>query len=68
MFIRSRIGRGLLTAALGVAGLEAAVAEVGITYAREQARDLIARGAPGVHLYTLNKAEAVLSIVSGLVL
>jgi len=50
------------------AGGAAAVAEVGIAYAREQARDLIARGAPGVHLYTLNKAEAVLSIVSGLVL
>jgi methylenetetrahydrofolate reductase (NADPH) len=48
------------------AGGATAVAEVGIAYAREQARDLIARGAPGVHLYTLNKAEAVLSIVSGL--
>ena len=48
------------------AGGSAAVAEVGVAHAREQARDLIARGAPGVHLYTLNKAEAVLSIVSGL--
>jgi methylenetetrahydrofolate reductase (NADPH) len=48
------------------AGGAAAVAEVGIAHAREQARDLLARGAPGVHLYTLNKAEAVLSIVSGL--
>lgn len=48
------------------AGGAAAVAEVGVAYAREQARDLLARGAPGVHLYTLNKAEAVLSIVSGL--
>ncbi|MFU2209763.1 methylenetetrahydrofolate reductase [NAD(P)H] [Solidesulfovibrio sp. C21] len=48
------------------AGGNAAVAEAGIAYARRQARDLIARGAPGVHLYTLNKAEAVLSIVAGL--
>lgn len=48
------------------AGGADAVAKVGVAYAREQARDLIARGAPGVHLYTLNKAEAVLSIVSGL--
>ncbi len=48
------------------AGGGAAVAEVGIAHAREQARDLLRRGAPGVHLYTLNKAEAVLSIVSGL--
>lgn len=48
------------------AGGNAAVAEAGIAYARKQAQDLIARGAPGVHLYTLNKAEAVLSIVAGL--
>ncbi len=48
------------------AGGAAAVAEVGVAYARKQAQDLIDRGAPGVHLYTLNKAEAVLSIVSGL--
>jgi methylenetetrahydrofolate reductase (NADPH) len=47
-------------------GGAAAVAAVGIAHARAQARDLIARGAPGVHLYTLNKSEAVLSIVSGL--
>jgi methylenetetrahydrofolate reductase (NADPH) len=47
-------------------GGAAAVAAVGIAHARQQARDLIARGAPGVHLYTLNKSEAVLSIVSGL--
>ena len=52
--------------AADAAGGNAAVAEVGIAHAREQARDLIARGAPGVHLYTLNKAEAVLSIVAGL--
>jgi methylenetetrahydrofolate reductase (NADPH) len=43
-----------------------AVKEVGIQYAREQCRDLIERGAPGVHLYTLNKAQACLDIVKGL--
>lgn len=52
--------------AADAAGGPAAVAEVGIAHARKQAQDLIDRGAPGVHLYTLNKAEAVLSIVSGL--
>jgi methylenetetrahydrofolate reductase (NADPH) len=43
-----------------------AVRELGVAYAREQCRDLIARGAPGVHLYTLNKAQACLDIVRGL--
>ena len=43
-----------------------AVRELGVEYAREQCRDLIARGAPGVHLYTLNKAQACIDIVKGL--
>ena len=43
-----------------------AVRELGVQFAREQCRDLIARGAPGVHLYTLNKAQACLDIVNGL--
>lgn len=49
-------------------GGAAAVREVGVEYARQQCRDLIARGAPGVHLYTLNKAQACLDIVKGLAL
>ncbi len=43
-----------------------AVAERGVAYATAQARGLIDGGAPGVHLYTLNKAEACLKIVGGL--
>lgn len=45
------------------AGGEAAVREAGARYAAEQARALIAAGAPGVHLYTLNKSETCLRIV-----
>jgi len=44
----------------------AAVAECGVAYATRQSRELIAGGAPGVHLYTLNKAEACLKIIGGL--
>jgi methylenetetrahydrofolate reductase (NADPH) len=48
------------------AGGAAAVAEIGVAYARTRAQALLDGGAPGVHLYTLNKSEAVLSIVGGL--
>jgi methylenetetrahydrofolate reductase (NADPH) len=36
----------------------AAVANVGIHWATEQARDLIDRGVAGIHFYTLNKSDA----------
>ncbi len=39
-----------------------AVKEAGIAFAAEQVRRLIDGGAPGVHLYTLNKAETCLRI------
>lgn len=44
-------------------GGQPAVEEVGISYAANQARDLLNGGAPGVHLYTLNKGDACLKIV-----
>lgn len=47
-------------------GGAAAVQRVGIAHARKQAEGLLAGGAPGVHLYTLNRAEAVLEIAEGL--
>jgi methylenetetrahydrofolate reductase (NADPH) len=47
-------------------GGAAAVQRVGVAYARRQAEELLDGGAPGVHLYTLNRAEAVLEIVDGL--
>ncbi|MDD3310617.1 methylenetetrahydrofolate reductase [Pseudodesulfovibrio sp.] len=43
-------------------GGDDAVYELGIAYTTKQARELIAGGAPGVHLYTLNRAEACLEI------
>ncbi|MDL2316744.1 methylenetetrahydrofolate reductase [Desulfovibrio sp. OttesenSCG-928-A18] len=43
-------------------GVEA-VQEAGIAYAVEQIRRLLDGGAPGIHLYTLNKADMCLRIV-----
>jgi methylenetetrahydrofolate reductase (NADPH) len=47
-------------------GGTAAVQKAGVAFARRQAADLLAAGAPGVHLYTLNRSEAVLELVDGL--
>jgi len=43
-------------------GGDEAVYELGIAYTTKQAKELIEGGAPGVHLYTLNRAEACLEI------
>src|SRR5262249_16335272 len=43
-----------------------AVAELGIAYATAQAAELLALGAPGIHLYTFNRSPATRAIVSAL--
>lgn len=47
-------------------GGQPALEEVGIRYATNQARELLKGGAPGVHLYTLNRGDACLKIVNGI--
>lgn len=37
---------------------EAAVQELGVTYAIEQCRELVREGVDGIHFYTLNKSQA----------
>lgn len=41
---------------------ETATRELGIDWATQQCRELIDRGAPGIHLYTLNKSTATRAI------
>jgi methylenetetrahydrofolate reductase (NADPH) len=43
-----------------------AVEFVGIDWALEQIRNLLARGVPGYHLYILNRAKSALSLAAGL--
>ncbi len=54
-----------LEAADAEGGAEAAY-RVGIDWAKRQCRELLEGGAPGVHLYTLNRPEACLEIVGSL--
>jgi methylenetetrahydrofolate reductase (NADPH) len=43
-----------------------AVAELGVAYATLQSVELLDRGAPGIHFYTLNKSPATRAVVSAL--
>jgi methylenetetrahydrofolate reductase (NADH) len=43
-----------------------AIVDLGVAYATLQCVDLLARGAPAVHFYTLNKSPATRAVVSAL--
>jgi methylenetetrahydrofolate reductase (NADPH) len=43
-----------------------AVIDLGVAYATLQVADLLARGAPGIHFYTLNRSPATRAVMSAL--
>lgn len=43
-----------------------AIADIGVAYATLQCSELLARGAPGIHFYTLNKSPATSAILGAL--
>jgi methylenetetrahydrofolate reductase (NADPH) len=43
-----------------------AIADLGVAYTALQCQDLLGRGAPGLHFYTLNKSTATRAVVSAL--
>jgi methylenetetrahydrofolate reductase (NADH) len=57
---------GLMSELRGREGDDAAVMDLGVSYATLQCAELLAGGAPGIHFYTLNRSPATRAILSAL--
>jgi methylenetetrahydrofolate reductase (NADPH) len=62
----ARMPDQLMQALEPVAADAEAVGEIGVEHAVAQCRELLAKGAPGVHFYTLNRSKATVEILKRL--
>jgi methylenetetrahydrofolate reductase (NADPH) len=62
----ARMPEGLMQKLEPVASDPEAVGEIGVQHAVAQCRELLAKGAPGVHFYTLNRSKATVEILKRL--
>lgn len=65
-FCGSRIPAPLLARLEACGADNDAVRSVGVDYATDQCRDLLARGVPGIHFYTLNRSLATRHVLDRL--
>jgi methylenetetrahydrofolate reductase (NADPH) len=59
----ARMPDGLMHELEPIASDADAVGEFGVEYATAQCRELLARGVPGIHFYTLNRSKATVEIL-----
>ena len=62
----AKIPSALLQELEAAEGDTEAVREIGVRYATQQCRQLLAGGCPGIHFYTLNRSKATRQILETL--
>ncbi|MBC2596214.1 methylenetetrahydrofolate reductase [NAD(P)H] [Ruficoccus amylovorans] len=65
-FCQAKLPSGLVRRLEAVAGDEDAERRVGVEWAHEQVKQLLEAGAPGVHLYILNRSASAIDLVQAL--
>ena len=65
-FCKARIPAALIAELVACGPDEEAQRKVGVSWAVRQVRGLLARGAPGYHVYILNKAESAVELFAAL--
>jgi len=65
-FCKARIPEALVRELEACGDDEEAQRKVGVSWAVRQVRGLVARGAPGYHVYILNRAESALDLFAQL--